>query len=154
MKKMRIDPLYTGPTIVEMESLLPLSNDPIEVRWENTKPEIRLLRQHPDRAVTLVVRDLSVMERTATTLGMAYVLHRELIEDANKALRDGTWREFAARQGPQVARSVALRLLALNLRAGRQPGKFRRLVEETLFENTAPVDLDTLRGLQSRGARV
>lgn len=110
MLSLRIEAEYAGPTLAEMEPLLELSDEPIEVRWENTKAEIRLLARCGQREVTLVVPNLVGMEKAASTLGLKYVVERDLILNSLSSLNEpvGQWREFSTQNGPYLARGLGI----------------------------------------------
>ena len=156
MVTLRVLPVYPGATILEMASLLPLSNEPIEMKWGNTKSEIRLLRDYPDRDVTLVVPDLAAMERTAVALGLPI---QSVRGEANRAAAEvnskaGTWREYAARMGPTVSRGMILRATAQYARIGRDVRSVRHVLIESVLNHTAPIDPDVLISLRNAGAKV
>src|SRR6202000_1689579 len=95
-----------------MESLLPLSSEPLEVRWENSQAEIRLLKTLGDRHVTLVVPHLQAMERAASTLGLRIPVGRNLLYKGMADLngRETQWREFTTQNGAGLSRSVVMRV--------------------------------------------
>lgn len=156
MLSLRIEDKYTGVTILEMEPLLDLSNEPIEVRWENTKPEMRLLRKCAGRDVTLVVPTLVAMERAASLLGLKYVVERNLVINGIDSLNEptGHWREFSNQNGPYLARGAVMQAFANQLRRGGDFAPLRKVLVESVLDHTSPVDVDAFLGLRLKGARV
>lgn len=156
MLSLRIEDKYTGVTILDMEPLLELGDCPIEVRWENTKAEVRLLRKCEGREVTLVVPNLIAMERAASTLGLNFVVERSLVLNGLHSLNkpDGHWREFTTQTGPYLSRGLVMRAFAHKLRQGIDHQPLRKVLIESVLDNTSPVDADVLLGLRIKGARV
>ena len=153
---LRIAEGYTGVTLVEMEPLLDLGDEALAVRWENTKPEMRLLRRLGGRKITLVVPDLTAMERAATALGLRLNCKPEHLVAAVDAINspEGGWREFSMRMGPQLSRGIALRAMANIVRQGERTDELQKALVDSVLEGTSPVDLDVLYLLRVKGARV
>lgn len=154
---LRIDESYTGVTLVEMESLLDLGDEALEVRWENTKPEMRLLlRRLGGRKITLVVPNLAAAERAATALGLHLNAKGDHLVSALAAINrpEGQWREFTTRMGPQLSRGLAIQAMANILRSGGRADALQKALVDSVLGGTSPVDLDALYGLRTKGARV
>jgi hypothetical protein len=148
---------FEGPSIIEMESLLLLSNEPVTVIWSNTKVERLVLRRYPKRDFTLVVPDLSSMERTATTLGLSYKVDNAALNDCVQAIDNdtgGVWATFVRMVGPSVSRGLAVRVVADSIREGNDPTPLRKLLVDCVLNNLLPMETDVLLALRVRGACV
>jgi len=155
MITIRIEEGYRGFNILELGTLLE-QGGPIVISWENTVPEIKLLREHQDRDITLVVPDLAAMERAASTVGGSYVISLELKSRAsfNLIRKGGNWREFVQQVGPAVARATLFSLMAANLRAGHDIPAIRKVLVDSLFHKISPVDFDVLVALRATGIKL
>lgn len=153
MTKLRIEAQFPGVTLTEMEPLLTLSNEPIEVRWENTKAERRILRTLKDREVTLVVANAAAMERAASILGLRMLVERKFAANGLEALNmpGGNWREFTTKNGASLSRGVLVASVAAGLRRGNDSKALRGVVIESLLDHTAPIDADVLVALRNQG---
>jgi hypothetical protein len=153
----RIQKKFEGPTILEMASLLPLSEESVTVAWSNSKVERLVLRKYPNRDFILVVPDLNAMERTATTLGLPYKLDNPAINGCMEAINNnvgGSWGTFVKTVGPSVSRGIAVRLVADCIREGNDPTQLRKVLVDFVLDNVPPMDADLLLVLRFRGARV
>jgi hypothetical protein len=153
MITIQINPEFAGPDILSLRDLLPLNDSPITVSWSNAWPEQYLLRKFPSRDITLVVPDLSAMERTAVTLGLPYEIDDRTHQECIKALvapKGGKWRGFASGVGNNVARAIALQLAAADIRQGNIP-TVRKFLTHSLINNTSMAEIDLLLGLCPEG---
>lgn len=148
---------FKGPNIVMMRDLLTVDNSPVTIKWTNTKAERKLLRQYPDRDITLVVPDQSAMERTAGSLGIPYKIDVATYNACMKAINweaGGKWRDFANNAGPTVARGAIVQLVASCLRDGNDPTPLRKLAVECMLDSGPMVEADILMHLRIQGAHV
>ena len=155
MVQLRIDPKYKGVTLVQMESLLAESDEPLEVLWENSRRERALFRRCRDRDITLIVRSLSVMERSAASLGLRYAVTGDLFNTSVDCLASPStdWRELTKRIGHGVSRSLLVAMAAHGLRTGVDHAATRKVALESLFNNVSPQEADNLVALRMQGAR-
>lgn len=152
MIRIHIDPAFAGPTLLEMSYLIEEGTGPIEVRWGNTRQEIRLVRKLRSRVVTLVVNDLVEMHRAATTVGTKFAFDASVKGNAVRALNDkqvSNWREFATKVGFDTARGTLVALASDAIQNRKNPKLFRAVVDTCLFEDVAAIDADVLLGLRA-----
>ena len=149
----RVDSDYHGPSILEMESLLEVSNDPQTVTWGNSKAEVCLLTRYHACTLELVVPDLPSMERAANTLGIAYKLPAELVTKAyeNIIKLNGMWHDFNQQVGQGLARATLIRMVNENIKRGNDPKELRKVLVDALFEDLGTTDIDVLLGLRLTG---
>lgn len=153
----RVETEFPGLSLLEMQSILPLGEEPIEARWENSRAEIDLARQYAHRDITLVVKDAHVMERTATMLGVSYAHDSKVQDRGVRSLNspDNDWRDFAMEVGPVLSRSMMVRSCATALRKRTQAERhLQKVLIESLLDNTSPMEVGLLWALRERGARV
>lgn len=156
MLSLRVEENPTAPTILQMEPLLEWSDEPVEVRWENTKQEVRVLKKYSGRNISLIVPNLVAMERAASLLGLDYVIGSEMVMHGAATLNkaDGKWREFSQRTGPYLARGTLMLALSNKIRRGGDIPRLRKTIVENVLDHVSPVDMDALYILREKGARV
>lgn len=140
-----------APTLIEIEPVLDLIDGIVDVRWANSRAEQTLLEQHRDRNFKLFVEDLSMMERTANSLGLNYVLDLMMSESAKAALlypKTANWRAFSDGVGPGVARSLITRMSAESVRKGGRP-RLAAIAAECVLDSINPCDADVLLRLSA-----
>ncbi len=151
MLTIQIDPQFSGPTLLEMTHLLD-GNGPLEVRWKNSRAEIRIVRTLRHRAVTLVVEDLSAMQRTAFSVGTRLAFDVSVKAKAVRALNDrevSNWREFASKLGFDTARGALVAIAGDAIRNQKNPRAVRAVVDSCLFDGVSALEADVLLGLQA-----
>jgi len=150
-----IDKEYCGPTILELAPILDeITEDPVKVRWENTKPELRAIKSRPDRRFLVCVADMHMMERAVAMLGQ-----RIKIEDA--AMRVGVialaaapqqqphdWRNYLDQAKDLNPRHVILKAAADSVRAGENT-LLTSLIDDLVFGGIDPRDMDIMFRLRS-----
>src|SRR5271166_3373987 len=137
---------FNGPMLPDIEPVLDLIEGVVDVRWTNTKAEQVVLERHRDRSFKLYVPDLPLMERTATALGLSYVLDMGIRQSALASLvyqKISNWRAFTEGIGSTVSRSLLTRLSADSLRKGGRP-KLAAIAAECVLDGINPCDADVL----------
>lgn len=150
MIDIKVSPEYSGPTILELESLIADVQGVIEVRWQGSKAECLALEKYPQRMFILNVQDMSAMERTATALGQPYVFETSLLATALTSLTSRkayNWRSFSDGVGTAVTRSLLTRISAGAIRKGVIP-RLANIASECLIESVNPIDADVLLRLR------
>jgi hypothetical protein len=153
MLSIRIEPGFNGPSLPEMLPLLIDTDQPVEVAWENTRLEISLLDHVRHKQLTLVVKDLATMERSATTIGVPFIFDQDLKTSAVQALNsksDSNWRALAAQLGPGVARGLLIEIASDFLKKGKSVKPLRSVVNGMMFDGVSSFDSDVLFGLAAR----
>ncbi len=141
-----VQPKFNGPSLVDIEPVLDLIEGTVDVCWANTKAEQIVLGHHRDRNFLLHVEDLVLMERTATALGLNYVLDLGIYQSALASLirqKVTNWRAFTEGVGASVSRSLLTRLSADSVRKGDRP-RLAAIATECVLENVNPIDADVL----------
>ena len=144
---------YEGPSILEMTDIIDGCDEPIKLDWSNTRDEITTLLRFPKGKFVLYVKDFSMRDRTASTLGLFLKLEEPLIERAKTALiqpKEYDWRNFckANSDGPST-RNILLKLTADALRRGIKPA-LADIVGHLFHDGVSIVDVDVLLRLKSR----
>lgn len=150
MVELRINPQYSGPTILELDSIIADVQGAVEVRWQGTKAEYSTLEHYPKRVFILHVQDLPAMERAATALGQPYVFDTGLLATALTSLTSRkayNWRAFSEGVGTAITRSLITRLSAGAIRKGVTP-RLANIASECLIEGINPIDADVLLRLR------
>ncbi len=146
MINIAVQPEFHGPSIVDLEPVLDLIDGVVDVRWTNSKPEQTILEQHRNRNFLLLVEDLSLMEHTATALGLRYVLDLGISQSALAALvyqKTANWRAFAEGVSSSVCRSLITRLSADVARKGNH-SNLAIIATECQLDGISPIDADVL----------
>jgi hypothetical protein len=146
-----LDKDYIGPTIMELEPALDrIEADVVDLRWGNTKDEIRILRQHP-RKFMLRIADPTVWDRTIATFGKRLRIASPLLERAKLVLSDLAaydWRKFITQIPGTNPRYLLLQLAANAVRLGKQP-QLAHIVASTFVKGVGAQDADVLLRLKS-----
>jgi hypothetical protein len=142
---------FNGPSLIDIEPVLDLIQGTIDLRWTNTRAEQVVLERHHDRNFKLYVEDLPLMERTANSLGLKYVLDLGMSETAKAALlyqKTANWRAFTEGVGLLVARSLITKLSADVVRKGGRP-RLAAIATECILGSISPCDADVLLRLSA-----
>ena len=150
------DKEYRGPTIVELAPAIDRVEAPvIDVRWGNTKDELRILRQHSNRKFLLKITEPKVWDHTVATFGKRLQIAPTLLERARVVLVDlqaYDWRKFLEQTSTVNPRYLLLQLVADGIRKGKQP-KLAPIVSSTFMNGVGPQDADVLLRLKSSHMR-
>jgi hypothetical protein len=150
VEHIQVNPTYSGPTILELSTVMADVQGTVEVKWQGSKEERAALQKFADRKFVLFVSDLPAMERAATTLGRALVFDNALLATALTSLTSRkayNWRSFTEGIGTAVTRSLLTRLSAGALRKGVTP-RIANIASECIIDNVNPVDADVLLRLK------
>ena len=142
---------YLGPTILELEPVLEEITGSVEIRWEGTQQEIACLQRHPKKHFTLIVSDLSAMERAATLTGRRLQLDPQFVDNIKHTLisRKGyNWRFTVEDVGANVARAAVIKLSADSIRRGKRP-LLARITADMFCEGISSQDTDVLLRLHA-----
>jgi hypothetical protein len=153
MISLRVEQDYHGPTIIEIEALLDLSEEPIEVKWSNTEHEVAIANRYRDRNLTLIVRDLLARVRAANAVGGSYALPADLVESAMTALTsvDGDWRGFVEKVGGEIAFTAVAQDYANQFRRGvSEDRSLRKVLVACLFNEVSTEDMGALLALRRK----
>lgn len=152
MVQVAIKPDYSGPTILE---LAPVINDVqdkvVQVKWENSRTELRVLEQFSKREFLLYVPNLGALERASTALGLVLIVEPATIENAKGALNIAArynWRGFVKDIGTNLSRSLITKLAADSIRRGGKP-QLALIASECLLDGINPIDADVLLRLRT-----
>jgi len=146
-----VDSKFSGPKLIDLEPVIDMIAGPIEARWTNSKTDQAILEQYRERSFKLYVEDLTMMERTATSLGLNYVLDLGVYQSALAALihqKVSNWRAFAEGVGTSVSRSLLTRLSADSVRKGDRP-RLAAIATECVLDGINPCDADVLLRLSA-----
>jgi hypothetical protein len=143
---------YQGPTVLELErsGLFDGSTRHAEVAWRNSREELGTLQRYPDVQCVLHVEDMTVMQRSANSLGISPALDETTIREGFVALTDKSvsdWRRFTSSVGVTPARGVLVRLASDTIRKGQNPSNLRKVIQHCVFRGVNAVDADVLLGL-------
>jgi hypothetical protein len=147
-----VDKGFEGSDIIDHQhDLRNIEGDTIDLRWQNTKPEIALLNKFSDLNFRLHVPDISTQERTATTFGLPMEFDRNTINAAYLALntrKSYDWRNFVEGRSHIAARNILIRLAADALRSGKRSSL--ALIVDNFAKKSAinPADADILLRLK------
>jgi hypothetical protein len=150
MVDIKVNPSYAGPSILELAPVLADVQDPVEVRWQGTKAEYRVLENCNRHKFILHVSDLAAMERAATMLGNSFTFETALLATALSSLNSRkayNWRAFSEGVGTAVTRSLLIRLSAGAIRKGVIP-RMANIASECILDNVNPIDADVLLRLR------
>jgi len=152
-----IDDTFTGPGIKELAPLMDsidLDHE-TKVSWSNTRVEIALLKQYPDRKFLLIVDDFVVKDRTMAALGLSLSFPAPLLQKAANVLIEQKlydWRNFVEDMksgGAHSPKWVLLKLVADSLRKGRTP-VLADIVSSLIHDGIRQEDVDVLLRLKGR----
>ncbi len=146
--EIKLNPDFQGPNLLELEPVIPETQGPIEVRWENSKAEIALLYKNPRRIYILHVKDIFILERTTATFGVAFPIDPTLLESAKLSLTSRkaavNWEHLNSEYGANVSRGLLTRILADSVRKGRDPRLAAPVAREILLDGVNPLDAAVL----------
>jgi hypothetical protein len=155
MIKVELNPDFHGPNIIECEAILQSVEGAIELRWENSKPELHLLELNSSRDFILHVKDLSTLEKTINSTGQFLSFDPELIEAAKKSLineQTYDWRNFFASIGQNATKGIIVKITADALRKGLRP-KLTSVTLKCLHRGVSPIDVDVLLRIKALKGR-
>ena len=140
------------PSLLDIEpSMVNISTDEtIEVRWENSKPEQVALERHQNRKFLLYVPDIQASERTVAALEAPINLDNNLVGDARIALTNKklyNWRDFSREKGVTVTKNIILKIAADEIRLGNKP-KLAYVAKDMFLDGVNPSNADTLLRLR------
>jgi hypothetical protein len=153
--EVKIDETFTGPGIkqlAEMIDEIPLDHE-IVVNWSNTRAEIALLKQYPDRKFLLIVDDFTDKDRTMAALGLPLSFPQPLLQKAANVLIEQKlydWRNFVDDMktgGAHSPKWILVKLVADSLRKGRTP-VLADIVSALLHDGIRQEDVDVLLRLK------
>ena len=150
VEAIQVNPNYSGPSILELNSVMDDVQGTVEVRWQGTREERVALQRNSARKFILFVPDLPAMERAATALGRLLAFDNALLAAALTSLTSRkayNWRQFSDDVGTAMTRSILTRLSAGALRKGVTP-KIANVASECLIEGVNPIDADVLLRLR------
>ena len=151
-----LDREYAGPDIFQLAPSIPdIANDVIDLRWTNTKDELRVLSQFPHRSFSLHATDSHIFDRTVATFGQRLTISSGLLERAKFVLLDFKgydWRRFSEELPNTPPRYVLLQLAADAIRNGSKPA-LAEIVKDIFIDGISPVDADVLLRLKSSRIR-
>jgi hypothetical protein len=151
MIELVVTPEFKGPNILEIGPVLENVQGTVDISWTNSKAEQIVLKQHSDRNFRLHVVDFSLMERTATALGLKFVFDLNIPESAKLALlhrKTYNWRNFCEEVGLGVTRGVLTKITADLARRGKRP-RLIPIVADCILEGINPCDVDVLLRLEA-----
>jgi hypothetical protein len=144
------------PTIVELAPILDdITEDPIKVRWENSKPELLVLASHPNKRFLLCVLGMHEMERAVGLLGRKIKIDDAALRTGIKALASAPqqqlpdWRSYLDQAKSLTPRHVILKLAADSLRVGEATLLTTGLVDDLIFGGIDPRDMDVMFRIRS-----
>jgi hypothetical protein len=146
---------FDGPTIIDLAPILHLIEGTVNVHWMNSHAEQILIEKHRGRDFLLHVDNLTIMEKSATALGLNYVLDSNVYQSGLAALihqKIANWRAFTEGVGSSVSRSILTRLSADSIRKGGRP-RLAAIAAESVLENMNPIDADVLLRIAALNAR-
>lgn len=155
--EVKIDDTYSGPGIKQLSELfddIPLDHE-VVVNWSNTRAEIALLKQYPDRKFLLIVDDFVDKDRTMAALGLSLSFPQPLLQKAANVLIEQKlydWRNFVEDMrtgGAHSPKWVLLKLVADSLRKGRTP-VLADIVSSLIHDGIRQEDVDVLLRLKGR----
>jgi hypothetical protein len=156
MLELKIHNEFHGPTLLQLEPVLSeITAEKIDVLWKNTKAEIAVLEQHPEKTFVLYVPDFVSMERAAEQLGLPVKFDINTLGTAKLALlsRVQTWDEFTKSVGSAVSRGILIKLVSKAIKQGIKVNDTLAMTNDILFEGVPVTDADIfirihkLRGL-------
>lgn len=152
-----IDDTFSGPGIKELSEMMnevPLDHQ-VKVNWGNTRVEIALLKQYPNRKFQLIVEDFRAKDKTMAALGLPLSFPAPLLQQAANVLLEPKlydWRNFCADMRMEKAHQpkwVLLKLVADSLRNGKTP-LLADIMPTLLIEGIRQEDVDVLLRLKGR----
>jgi hypothetical protein len=151
--EIKINKDYEGPSILEMTDIIDGCDEPVRLDWSNTRDEIATLLRFPKSRFILYVKDFSMRDRTASTLGLPLNIEEPVVEKAKISLiqpKEYDWRNFCKQNadGPST-RNILLKLTADALRRGIKPA-LADIVGHLFHDGVSIVDVDVLLRLKSR----
>jgi len=144
---------FEGPSILELTDIIDGIDEAIKIDWSNSRDEISTILRFPTKKFILYVRDLSVRDRTASTLGLFLKLEEPVVEKAKMFLiqpKEYDWRNFCKQNehGPST-RNVLLKMTADALRKGLRPA-LADILASVFHDGIGIVDVDVLLRLKGK----
>jgi hypothetical protein len=144
---------FEGPSILELTDIIDGIDEAIKVDWSNTRDEISTILRFPDKNFVLYVRDFSMRDRTASTLGLFLKLEEQVVEKAKTLLiqpKEYDWRNFCRQNehGPST-RNILLKITADAIRKGLRPA-LAEIVASVFHDGISIVDVDVLLRLKGK----
>src|SRR5271156_503468 len=144
---------FEGPDILELTDIIDGIDEAIKVDWSNTRDEISTILRFPDKKFILHVRDFSVRDRTASTLGLFLKLEEPVVAKAKTLLiepKEYDWRNFCKQNehGPST-RNILLKLTADALRKGLRPA-LADIMASVFHDGISIIDVDVLLRLKGK----
>jgi hypothetical protein len=141
---------------MELEPVLSDIFGRIEVRWENSKIEQKLLEKHRlGHSYTLHMKDTIALEHASSFLGIPFQADLSLIESAKLALSSRksshNWENITKEYGTNVTRSLLTSLVAESIRKGKNASIIAPVTREIVLDGVSPVDASIL--IRIRGMR-
>ena len=146
MVKIEVDPKFRGPTAAELEPVLgDIKDNPVKVRWEGLKDEVRVL-SNQDRDFVVFVSDMGEMAYASCALGVPLKIDGKEMEKGRDALvnrKAYNWKKHSTEVGPAMTRALVVKLAADAIRQGFRP-KLAVVAADILQGRASPVDADVL----------
>jgi len=144
---------FEGPSILELTDIIDGIDEAIKIDWTNSRDEISTILRFPTKKFTLYVRDFSVRDRTASTLGLFLKLEEPVVAKAKTLLiepKEYDWRNFCKQNehGPST-RNILLKLTADALRKGLRPA-LADIMASVFHDGISIVDVDVLLRLKGK----
>ena len=144
---------FEGPSILELTDIIDGIDEAIKIDWSNSRDEISTILRFPTKKFILYVRDFSVRDRTASTLGLFLKLEEPVVEKAKMFLiqpKEYDWRNFCKQNehGPST-RNVLLKMTADALRKGLRPA-LADILASVFHDGIGIVDVDVLLRLKGK----
>jgi len=96
----------------------------------------------------LYVKDISTLERTTNSLGLAFSVDPDVLESAKLALSNRKfahkWEDISNQYGSNVIRGLITRLLADSIRKGKNASLVAPVASECLLDGISPIDIAIL----------
>jgi len=150
----RIAADFKGPSLEELDPLVPSLPDPIEVRWTGSRVDYLILDRWPARHFTLVVPDLDTQERIQCRLCLNHTISPEDLAAAKTALvvqGQQTWRPLTSVLGYDRGTLLLCRVMSSALLDGKAtPHRVTSLASECVLSHRDPVDTDVFLRLQAK----
>jgi len=144
---------FEGPSITELTDIIDGIDEAIKIDWSNTRDEISTILRFPDKKFILYVRDFSVRDRTASTLGLFLKPEEAVVEKAKMLLiqpKEYDWRNFCKQNehGPST-RNLLLKMAADALRKGLHPA-LADIMASVFHDGIGIIDVDVLLRLKGK----
>ena len=144
---------FEGPSILELTDIIDGIDEAIKIDWTNSRDEISTILRFPTKKFILHVKDFSVRDRTASTLGLFLKLEEPVVAKAKTLLiepKEYDWRNFCKQNehGPST-RNILLKLTADALRKGLRPA-LADIMASVFHDGIGIIDVDVLLRLKGK----